>query len=145
MDRSRGTCSWTMTYGDDVRAYTQPLNNMFVTNEEVDGEEHILLTFLNNKAVYDLGPTVNQVITFSGLWFFTTGFYEVVSTLESYYDWAIDSAVHIDGTQAILIFLGLLVLGSLLAKGLFHISFKSLDGVVVVGAGFILVLLIGGV
>ena len=144
VDRTRGTVTWSLPIGDDTETYTQPLNNIYVTNQDVGDETHIMLSFANNKAVYDLGQDLGNPITFSGLWFFTTGLYEAVTVLEEYYNWMLDSAFHIDEKQALVIFLGLLVLGSLIAKGLGHISFKSLDGIVVIGAGLIVVLILGG-
>lgn len=144
VDRTSGTVTWSLPIGDDTETYTQPLNNIYVTNQDVGDETHIMLSFANNKAVYDLGQDLGNPITFSGLWFFTTGLYEAVTVVEEYYNWLLDSAFHIDEKQALVIFLGLLVLGSLIAKGLGHISFKSLDGIVVIGAGLIVVLILGG-
>lgn len=146
VDRSRGTVTWEQTFEDDVtRQYTETLNNIYITDQDVNGAEHLVLTFVNNGAVYDLGERITNTVSFSGLWFFTTGLYNAVTALESYYDWQLDSAFHIDGNQALLIFLGLLVIGALLTKGLFHISFKSLDYVILIGAGLFIGLFLGGI
>lgn len=144
VDRTRGTCTWSLPMGDEVQQYTKALNNMYVTKEVIDDNEHTVLTFANDKASYDLGLSVSDTISFTGLWYFTTGLYSVQQATEEYYNWALDSAFHIDGDQAVLIFMGLLVLGALLCKGLFRQKFKTLDMVVIVGAGIVLMLLIGG-
>lgn len=144
VNRTNGTVTWNLEENGIIKTYTAPLNNIYITDQDVDGTEHLMLSFVNDKKTYDLGAKVTDTITFTGLWFFTTGLYQAVTVTESYYDWILDSAWHIEPDQAILIFLGLLVLMSLLAKGLFKISFKSLDGVVVIGAGFIIALFLGG-
>lgn len=145
VNRLNGTVTWELpTEDDETVQYTQTLTNIYISNKEVNGSDHLILTFVNNGSEYDLGEKVSNTVSFGGLWFFTTGLYDAVTVIESYYDWQLDSAFHIDGNQALFIFLGLLVFGAIVTKGLFHMSFKSLDGIILIGAGLIITLLIGG-
>lgn len=140
VDRERGTVSFTI----NDRTYTKPLNNIYVTKSEVGGASHTQLTFVNDKATYDLGETVSDVISFTGLWYFTTGLYEAYTGTESYYDWTLDGAWHNTSAQTMVIFLGLILFGCLGAKGLFRFSIKSLDGVVVIFSALIILFYFGG-
>lgn len=127
----------TVSFNIDDKTYTHTLQNIYVTNQEVDGADHILLSFGNSKDVYDLGETVSETISFTGLWYFTTGLYKAVTVLENYYDWSLDGLWHLTSEQTIVIYLGLLALGMLVMKGLFHVNVKSMDGVIVIFAGLI--------
>lgn len=132
----------TVTFVLDDKTYTHTLQNIYITNEEVNGVDHIFLTFGNNKAVYDLGETVSETISFTGLWYFTTGLYRSISVMENYYDWSLDGLWHLTSEQTIVIYLGLLALGMLVMKGLFHINVKSMDGIVVIFAGLIGIMIV---
>lgn len=138
VDRTSGKVSFTL----DDNNYTLPLQNIYITNQEVGVTEHIFLTFQNNKTVFDLGETVDGVVSFTGLWYFTTGFYKAVTTTESYYDWQLDGLWHITSSQTLVIFIGLLGVGLLVLKGVFGVSVKSIDGIVIIVACVIGVMMV---
>lgn len=140
VNRSNGTVSFDI----GNKSYTKPLNNIYVTKSEVGGTNHTQLTFVNDKATYDLGETTTDKISFDGLWYFTTGLYEASTGVESYYDWNLDSAWHNSPAQSMVIFLGLILFGCLGAKGLFRFNIKSLDGVVVIMSAIIILMYFGG-
>lgn len=127
----------TVSFVIDDKTHTHTLQNIYVTNEDVDGTDHIFLSFGNSKDVYDLGETVSETISFTGLWYFTTGLYKTVTVVENFYDWSIDGLWHLTSEQTIVIYITLLALGMLVMKGLLHVSVKSLDGIIVIFAGFI--------
>ena len=138
VNRSNATTTFTL----DDKEYTLPLQNIYVTNQDVDGVEHMFLTFQNNKNVYDLGATVNDTISFTGLWYFTTGYYKAITTTESYYDWQLDGLWHITSSQSLVIFIALLGLGMLVLKGMFGIKVGSIDGIVIIVATVIGIMLV---
>ena len=132
----------TVTFTLDDKTYTNTLQNIYITNQNENGTDHMYLTFQNNKTVYDLGDTVTETISFTGLWYFTTGLYKAVTVTESYYDWQLDGLWHITNEQTIVIFLGLLGLGLIVLKGMFGVSIKSLDGIIIIFAGAIGLLIV---
>ena len=138
VNRSNATVTFTL----DDETYTEKLQNIYITNREGDGGDHTYLTFGNSKTEYDLGLTVTNTIYFTGIWYFTTGFYKAVTVTEDYYDWQLDGLWHIDSSQFLVIFIGLIALGLLVMRGVFGVSVKSMDGIVVIFAGIIITLIV---
>lgn len=144
VNRNNGTVTWTSTVDGAQRTNTRPLQNIYVTKSPVDGVDHTFLTFVNQNATYDLGATVTDTVTFSGLWFFTTGLYDAVLTIEDYYDWNITGGWNITTGQALVIFLGLLIAGAMVCRSLLHFTIKGMDGLVMVIGALFSIIVIGG-
>lgn len=106
---------------------THTLTNIYITLED-----RTSLTFVNDGVTVDLGPTTTDMISFSGNWYFTTGLYEGYETTETYYDWTVDRFIF-ESDGAVVVFLGLLVLGT--AIGAKVVGIRTLDIVVVACAG----------
>ena len=138
VDRSNGKVSFTL----DDKEYTMPLQNIYITNQDVNGVEHLFLTFENNKTEFDLGATVSETISFTGLWYFTTGYYKAVTVTENYYDWQLDGLWHITSEQTIVVFLAILGAGLLVLKGMFGIKVGSIDGIVIIVASIIGIMMV---
>lgn len=113
--------------------YTRTLSNIYITTDE--GRTY--LTFVNDDLTVDLGETVTEVVSFSGLWYFTTALYEVIQTIGYEYEWSLDGTFNATAQQTLVIFLGLLVAGVLVGRTLLHHEFGMLDWVLIVGAGVI--------
>lgn len=138
VNRADATVSFTL----DDKSYTEKLQNIYITEKNVDGDIHTILSFGNSKADYDLGVSVTDTIRFGGLWYFTTGLYKVVESIEDYFDWNLDGLWHITSSQFLVIFIGLLGVGLIVMKGLFKVSLKSLDGIIIIFAGIIITMVV---
>ena len=106
---------------------THTLTNIYITFED-----HTYITFANDGYTADLGSTTTDLISFSGNWYFTTGLYEGYETTETYYEWTVDRFIF-ESDGAVVVFLGLLVLGT--AIGAKVVGIRTLDIVVVACAG----------
>lgn len=111
-----------------------------LTNIYVTFEDHTYITFVNDGYTADLGPTTTDRISFSGHWYFTTGLYEGYETTETYYEWTVDRFIF-ESDGAIMVFLGLLVLGT--AIGARIVGIHTLDIVVIVCAGLFAIVMLG--
>ena len=89
--------------------FTKTLANIYLTFQ--DG--HTYLTFVNDSSVYDLGETVNTVVSFSGMWYFTTGLYKAVDGVESFWNLDLDGMFHATAGECLLIFIGIIGLGTI--------------------------------
>lgn len=89
--------------------FTKTLANIYLTFQ--DG--HTYLTFVNDSSVYDLGETVNTVVSFSGMWYFTTGLYKAVDGVETFWNLDLDGMFHATAGECLLIFIGIIGLGTI--------------------------------
>ena len=89
--------------------FTKTLANIYLTFQ--DG--HTYLTFVNDSSVYDLGETVNSVVSFSGMWYFTTGLYKAVDGIETFWNLDLDGMFHATAGECLLIFIGIIGLGTI--------------------------------
>lgn len=87
--------------------FTKKLANIYLTFEN----GHTYLTFVNDSSVYDLGETVNSVVSFSGMWYFTTGLYKANPGLETYWNLDLDGMFHATAGECLLIFIGIIGAG----------------------------------
>lgn len=116
------------------------LTNIYITYSN-DG--HTYLTFDDEDVTYDLGETVNQTLSFSGNWYFTTGLYKGYMTTESHYQWEVGKLT-LRLPAIALIFVGLTVLGYILVKRFTDAEFTIIDYLLIVGALAIAIVLSGG-
>ena len=128
----------TVTNGTDTIQGT--LTDIFVS-KDLDG--HIIFSFNGGKSI-DLGPAVSDTVSFTGLWYFTTGLFNATAGTENYYEWNLDSGWHATGGEVIVVFLGLLAVGVIFARMFLKSSLKGIDCLVLV-FGAILGLVVGGV
>ena len=89
--------------------FTKTLANIYLTFQ--DG--HTYLTFVNDSSVYDLGETVNSTVSFSGMWYFTTGLYKAVDGIETFWNLDLDGMFHATAGECLLIFIGIIGLGTI--------------------------------
>lgn len=124
------TITVTDAEGDE---YTRTLTNIYITTEQ----GHTFLTFVNDGLTLDLGETVSEVVSFDGLWYFTTALYEVVQTTGHEYEWNIDGQFHATPQQTLVVFLGLLAIGVLVGKVALKQDISYLDWLLIIGAGVV--------
>lgn len=117
---------------------TIKLGTMCVIEDEIDGHTYVQSNDFGAEKI-DLGETTSSVISASGVWFFTNELYEgnIVNSLEYVWDWA----NNLTSTECILIWLGLIVVGSVVAHRFF--DFKMLDFAIVVASSIILYCVLG--
>ena len=127
----------TIAVGDE--SISGVISNISVT--KYDGD--LIFTFEDSGESINLGTATDTEVSFGGRWYFTTGLFDVVPGFETYYDWNLDGKWHATGGQAVVMFLGLLSIGTLIAKGLYKISLKSADGLILVMAS-VIALIMGG-
>ena len=130
----------TITLSNDRETISGTLSDIYISK---DLDSHIIFSFNGGKSI-DLGEAVSDVISFTGLWYFTTGLFNAYQDTEEYYNWNIDSLWHATGEQAIVIFLGLIALGVIFAKMVLKANLRIMDGLVLL-FGSILCFVVGGV
>ena len=114
------------------------LGTMSIIEDEIDGHTYVQSNEFGSSRV-DLGETTSSVISATGTWFFTNQLYEgnIVDGFEYVWDWA----NNLTSTQSILIWLGFIIIGSLVAHRFFN--FTMLDLAIVVASSVILYCILG--
>lgn len=114
------------------------LGTMSIIEDEIDGHTYVQSNEFGSSRV-DLGVTTSSVISATGTWFFTNQLYEgnIVDSFEYVWDWA----NNLTSTQSILIWLGFIVIGSVVAHRFF--KFTMLDLAIVVASSVILYCIMG--
>lgn len=124
----------------DGKTTTADLNNVYVTKEN----GHTYFNFANEDKSIDLGETVNDRVSFTGLWYFTTGLFEVTQGTEKYYDWQIDGQLHATLPQMCLMFIGILIAGLIICKAILRFEIGLIDWVILISATVISLIVAGG-
>ena len=102
------------------------------------------ITFRDINRTIDLGDTQDKEVSFSGIWYFTTGLYEGVETSEDVYEWDINDPLgKLDLDTIFLLALGGLAIISLIFIAL-KFNFKPMDKVILIFGGVIFFCLLGG-
>lgn len=122
----------------EIGGRMERLNNFFLS---FDMEDNASVTFNLTGNTYDLGPVVDRVVSFAGVWYFNAGLYEGHLTTEDVYVWA----GVFDETPNTVILLGLGVM-LVLVLGLYKAGYKFrlLDKLVLALGAFVLLSFIGG-
>lgn len=128
----------TVTNGTDTIEGT--LTDIYVSK---DLDNHVIFSFNGGKSI-DLGEAVSDTVSFTGLWYFTTGLFNATPGTENYYEWNLDSGWHATGGQVLVVFLGLLAGGVIFAKMFLKASVHGMDMLVLI-FGSILGVAVGGV
>lgn len=130
----------TITVSNERETISGTLTNVYVS-KDLNG--HIIFSFDGGKSI-DLGEAVSDTVSFTGLWYFTTGLFNAYQGTEEYYSWNLDSLWHATGEQAIVMFLGILAVGVIFAKMVLKANLKMMDGLVLI-FGAIICFVVGSV
>lgn len=128
------TVTESVAEGETAETYTKTLSNIYVSTDTVDGVRHTYLTFVDDRLTVDLGETVTEVVSFSGLWYFTTALYDAEQVPYSEYEWNLDGKFGLSYDVVFLIFIGLCIVGIVLGKVFLSDSMHFLDYVLIIGA-----------
>lgn len=128
------TVTESVAEGETAEIYTKTLSNIYVSTDTVGGVRHTYLTFVDDRLTVDLGETVTEVVSFSGLWYFTTGLYDAVQVPYSEYEWNLDGEFGISYTQLFVFFIGFCILGVVLGRMFLSDSMHFLDYLIIIGA-----------
>lgn len=128
------TVTESVAEGETAETYTKTLSNIYVSTDTVDGVRHTYLTFVDDRLTVDLGETVTEVVSFSGLWYFTTALYDAEQVPYSEYEWNLDGKFGLSYDVVFLIFIGLCVAGIILGRMFLSDSMHFLDYVLIIGA-----------
>lgn len=90
-------------------SFTKKLANLYLTFVD----DHTYLSFANDNTVYDLGETVSTVVSFGGMWYFTTGLYKAVEGVESYWNLDLDGVFHATAGECLIVFIGIIGAGTI--------------------------------
>lgn len=121
-----------------VNIFPERLTNFYISFG-MDG--HTYLTFNSSMRTYDLGETVDKVVSFTGIWYFNAGLYEGKASTEKVYEWA--GAFSGSVNMIILTALAFMVIGTLVAKKMGY-TCKMWDKVVLIVCAFGLLCMVGG-
>lgn len=136
VDRSTGKINIPVEEDGETTDDWRTLTNIYLSF----AGGHTSLTFADDGTTRDLGVTTTTSVSMSGTWYFTTGLWEGSTVTQKVYEWNFESFLW-DGNAAVVIFLGILAVGSAVAmrtKG-----YAWLDYLVVITAGFMAFLLMG--
>lgn len=114
------------TSGDEPVDRWLTLTNIYITFEG----SNTYITFNNDSQTIDLGPTVSTEISMAGVWYFTTGLYEGYTTTQTALEWDYHNFIY-DSNAAIVAFLGILAVGTVLGSRLVRGGMSVLDYIVV--------------
>lgn len=131
VDRTNNTIT---VVGADGTETTGTLNNIYISVQHptIDSQElNTFITFANENKTVNLGETTNQIVEFTGLWYFTTGLYESFPGLETVYNWDLNGEWGLSSAQTLVIFVLVALLGLLICKGVLKLNVKKLDLVIV--------------
>lgn len=128
------TVTESVAEGETAETYTQVLSNIYVSTDTVDGVRHTYLTFVDDSLTVDLGETVTEVVSFSGLWYFTTALYDAETVTYSEYEWNLDGKFGLSYDVVFLIFIILCIAGIILGRMSLPNSMHFLDYVLIIGA-----------
>ena len=125
------------------------LSNIFITWENIKhpnaADRMCYLTFVDANMTFRMGsfdPT-DLTISFDGIWYFTTALWEPYQAYEKDYSWDYHHPFNLDRNGFILIFIAISVAVFVIMNIYFRPSF--LDYLVVIGAGIIAYVMLGGI
>lgn len=132
--------TFAVSNGDiTINGQNYDLNNFYVSYP-VDG--HVYITFNIPGKTIDLGERVNDTVSFGGTWYFTTGLYEGYESTEKVYNWAVGWSASTD--LFLLLAVGLIAAAVVIARKSRRLSMSTLDYVVVIIGGVVILAFVGG-
>lgn len=124
------------------------LSNVFITWENIKhpdaADRMCYLTFVDANMTFRMGSFQpdNLTISFDGIWYFTTALWEPYQAYEKDYSWDYHHPFNLDRNGFILIFIAISVAVFVIMNIYYRPSF--LDYLVVIGAGIIAYVMLGG-
>ena len=129
---------------------TPTLQNIYITWENLtsgnEGDRICYLTFVDENFSVRLGTYApgDLRISFTGVWYFTTAVYEPYTSTELSYSMDWDNWFNVSADAFILIFMGAVIGITALITAISGWRLEFIDWCVVVGAGLITYMLLGG-
>ena len=137
-DPEAGTDKWTFSTTEGAVERTVTVSNFYVT--WTDGRCY--LHFVDDGLTVDMGSANTRTVAFTGTWYFTAALYEPYTATEHTYEVNWDDMISVDTDALIIVFLGLLIVGGIVAVRKFHVP--VIDVVVLVGVGVLGFAMLGG-
>lgn len=135
------TATQTITViGTDGETVSGELSNVYITQEN----DHTYFSFANSKKTIDLGETVSNTVSFNGMWYFTTGLFDITQGTEQFYDWQLDGNLHATVPQMCLMFIGVLIAALIVCKAILRFDIGAIDWIILISATVISLLIAGG-
>lgn len=135
------TATQTITVtGENGNTVSGELTNVYITQ----ADNHTYFNFANSNKTVDLGETVSNTVSFGGLWYFTTGLFEVTQGTEKFYDWHLDGNLHATIPQICLMFIGILIAALILCKAILRMEIGAIDWIILICAAVISLIVAGG-
>lgn len=145
-------------YGDSITINGETYPIIDGNKIEIDGKKYTLdnfylsyseqntasITFKNINRTVELGDVTDKTVSFSGIWYFSTGLYEGSFTTTDSYAWDDNLIANINPQMVLLLSLGLLLGLSLLFIALFKVNVGTMDKVVLIFAGVVIICILGG-
>lgn len=123
----------------DSKKYT--LDNFYLSYSEQDT---VSITFKNINRTVELGDISDRTVSFNGVWYFSAGLYEGSYTTTDTYAWDDNLIQNLNPQLVLLLSLGLLLGLSLLFIALFKVNVGTMDKVVLIFAGVVILCILGG-
>ena len=128
--------------------YDATLSNIYITWTNITSQtvedRQCYLTFADDKKTIEMGsyPLNDLMISFTGIWYFTTALYEPYTAHETVYSMDWGSWFNLSGDAFLLIIAGLLIILTVAFSMIWKPSI--IDYAIIIGSGLISYILIGG-
>ena len=128
--------------------YDATLSNIYITWTNITlqtaEDRQCYLTFADDKKTIEMGsyPLNDLMISFTGIWYFTTALYEPYTAHETVYSMDWGSWFNLSGDAFLLIIAGLLIILTVAFSMIWKPSI--IDYAIIIGSGLISYILIGG-
>ena len=122
------------------------LNNIYVTWTNISSlnadDRQCYLTFVDDNVTIEMGSFDSTVLSFTGIWYFTTAVWEPYNSTETVYTMDPNDWFNLSSDAFILTVIGLLVILTVIFNVIWRPSL--LDYAIIVGGGIIAYVLVGG-
>lgn len=124
---------------------TGVMNNVYLTKEIANGYDtaHYYLNFANSNKSADLGEVTTNTVSFGGMWYFTTGLYELGEGTAKEWTWL--PQINLDFKVIALIYIAMVGVALIIGKGVLHADISGLDWVILICSSIIALIIAGGV
>ena len=121
------------------------MNNVYLTKEITNGYDtaHYYLNFANSNKSADLGEVTTNTVSFEGMWYFTTGLYELGEGTAKEWTWL--PQINLDFSMIALIYIAMVGVALIIGKGVLHADISGLDWVILICSSIIALIIAGGV
>ena len=125
----------------EINGKKYTLDNFYLSYSE---QNTVSITFKNINRTVELGDIDDKTVSFSGIWYFSTGLYEGSYTTSDTYKWDDNLIGNINPQIVLLLTLGLLLGLSLLFIALFKVNVGTMDKLILIFAGVVIICILGG-